>query len=72
MTEPGLHNVTDLINALSGNSSLNTGQHAKIEEAMFSVDPTDAPIDWLDSDHVKCVYCRFMAGPRLYKESSEL
>jgi hypothetical protein len=24
---------------------------------MFSVDPTDAPIDWLDSNHVICVYC---------------
>jgi hypothetical protein len=41
-----------LINALLGNSSLNTVQHATIEEAVFSVDPTDAPIDWLDSDHV--------------------
>jgi hypothetical protein len=33
-----LHNiVTDLINALPGNSSANTVQHATIEEAVFSV-----------------------------------
>jgi hypothetical protein len=32
-------------------------QHATIEEAVFSVDPNDAPIDWLDSDHVTCVSC---------------
>jgi CBS domain containing-hemolysin-like protein len=29
--------VTDLINALSGNSSVNTAQHATIEETVFSV-----------------------------------
>jgi hypothetical protein len=52
--------VTDLINVLPGNSSVNTVQHATIEEAIFSVDPTDEPIDWLDSDHVICVYCRSM------------
>jgi hypothetical protein len=46
-----------LINALSGNSFVKTVQHATIEEAVFSVDPTDAPIDWLDSDHVICVSC---------------
>jgi hypothetical protein len=46
--------VTDLINALPGNSSVNTVQNAT-EEAVFSVDPTDAPIDWLDSDNVICV-----------------
>jgi hypothetical protein len=28
----------DLINALLGNSSVNTVQHAAIEEAVFSVD----------------------------------
>jgi hypothetical protein len=55
--------VTDLINALPGN----TVQHATIEEAVFSVDPTDAPIYWLDSDHVIYVYCRSMSVPRLYK-----
>jgi hypothetical protein len=37
--------VTDLSNALPGNSSVNTVQHATIEEAVFSVDPIDAPID---------------------------
>jgi hypothetical protein len=57
------NNVTDLINAFPGNSSVN----ATIEEAVFSVDPTDAPIDWLDTDHVICVYCRSMSVPRLYK-----
>jgi hypothetical protein len=34
---------------------------------MFSVDPTDTPIDWLDSDQVICAYCRSMSVPRLYK-----
>jgi hypothetical protein len=47
--------VTDLINALPGNRSVKKVQHATIEEAVFSVDPTDAPIDWLDSDHVMCL-----------------
>jgi hypothetical protein len=45
---------------LPDNSSVNTAQHATIEEAVFSVNPTDAPIDWLDSDHAICVYCRSM------------
>jgi hypothetical protein len=49
--------VTDLINVLPCNSSVNTVQHVTIEEAVFSVDPTDALIDWLDSDHVVCVSC---------------
>jgi hypothetical protein len=62
-----LNIVMDLINALPGNSSVNTVTHATIEEVMFSVDPTDAPIDWLDSDHVMCVYFRFVSVPRLYK-----
>jgi hypothetical protein len=62
----------DLINALPDNSSVNTVQHATIEEAVFSVDPTDASIDWLNSDHVICVYCRSMSVPRLYNESREL
>jgi hypothetical protein len=30
-----INNVTDLTNALPGNSSVNTVQHAKIEEAVF-------------------------------------
>jgi hypothetical protein len=59
--------VTDLINALPGNSSVNMAQHGIIEEAVFSVDLTDAPIDWLDSDHVICVYCRSMSVPLRYK-----
>jgi hypothetical protein len=41
----------DLINVLPGNSSVNTVQHATIEEAVFSVDPTDMPMDLLDSNH---------------------
>jgi hypothetical protein len=36
--------VTDLINSLPGNSSVNTVQNT-IQEAVFSVDPTDASID---------------------------
>jgi hypothetical protein len=42
---------------LPGKSSVNRVQHTTTEEAVFSVDPTDAPIDWLDSDHVICVSC---------------
>jgi hypothetical protein len=64
--------VTDFINALSGNISVNRVEHSTIEEAVFSVDPTDAPIDWLDSGHVIYVYCRSMFVPRLYNESREL
>jgi hypothetical protein len=45
----------DLINALPGNRCVNTVQHAATGEAVFSVDPTDAPIGWLDSDHVMCL-----------------
>jgi hypothetical protein len=66
------HAVTDLINALPDNISVNTVQHATIEEAVFRVYLTDAPIDWLDSDHVICVYCRSMSVPRLYNESRDL
>jgi hypothetical protein len=48
--------LTDLVNVLPGNNSANTVQHATVHEAVFSVDPIDAPIDWLDSDHVIYVY----------------
>jgi hypothetical protein len=51
---------------------IHTVQHATIEEAVFSVDPTDGPIDWLDSDHVIYVDCRSMSVPRLCSESCEL
>jgi hypothetical protein len=34
---------------------------------VFSVDPTDTPIDWLDSDHVIRIYCRSMPVPGPYK-----
>jgi hypothetical protein len=34
------HIITDLINALPGNSSVNTVQHATIEEAVFSMSST--------------------------------
>jgi hypothetical protein len=50
-----INTVTDVINALPGNSSVNMVQDATIKEAVFSVDPTDEPIDWLDSDHVICL-----------------
>jgi hypothetical protein len=63
------HNiVTDLINALPG--SVNTVQHVTIEKAVFSVDATNAPVDWLDSDHVLYVYCWSMSIVWLYKEDS--
>jgi hypothetical protein len=59
--------VMDLINALPGNSTVNTVQHATTEEAVFSVNPTYMPVDWLDSDHVICVYCGSMSVPQLCK-----
>jgi hypothetical protein len=59
--------LTDLINVFPGNSSVTTVQHARIEEPVFSLNPTDAPIDWMDSDHVICVHCRSVSLPRLYK-----
>jgi hypothetical protein len=63
--------VTDLINALPGNSSVDTVQQATIEEAVISVDPTDAVIDWLDSNHVICVYCMSMSVTEFIQGSSE-
>jgi hypothetical protein len=57
----------DLINILPDNSSVNMVQQATIEEAVFSIDLTDVPIDWLDSDHVICVYCRCMSVLWLYE-----
>jgi hypothetical protein len=60
--------ITDLIKALPGNSSVNAVQHATIEEAVFSVDPTDAPVGWLDSNHVVCVFSRYMSVPQLQKK----
>jgi hypothetical protein len=62
-----IHITMDLINALPGNSSVNTLEHAAIEETVSSVDSTYAPIHWLDSGHVICVYCKSMSVPRLYK-----
>jgi hypothetical protein len=46
---------------------VNMVQHATIEEAVFSVDPTDAPTDWLDRNRVIYVYCRSMSVPWVYK-----
>jgi hypothetical protein len=66
-----LHNVLGInvtcCKALPGSSSVNTVQHATKGEAVFSIDPTDAPIDWLES-----VYRRSMSVPRLYNESHDL
>jgi hypothetical protein len=49
---PGLlgNIVTDLINALPGNSSVNSAQHATIEKNMFSLSA-------VTSRHVTCVFC---------------
>jgi hypothetical protein len=44
--------LTDLINVLPDNSTVNIVQYAAIEEAVFSADPTDDPIDELDNDYV--------------------
>jgi hypothetical protein len=52
---------------LTGNSFVNAAQHATPEEVVFSVIPTDAPVDWPDNNHVIYVYCRSMPVPRLYK-----
>jgi hypothetical protein len=41
------HIATDLINGLPGNSSVITVHHATIQKAVLSVDPDDAPTDWL-------------------------
>jgi hypothetical protein len=64
--------VTDLNNALPGNNYVNTAQQATIEDDVFSIGPTDAPIDCLDSDHVICVYCRSKSVLWTYDESREL
>jgi hypothetical protein len=64
-------NVKGLISALPGNA-VKMVQHAIMEEAVFCVDPTNAPIGWLDSDHVMYVYCSSMYVPRLYNENGEL
>jgi hypothetical protein len=42
----------NIVTDLPGKSSIDTVQYATIDKAIFSVDPTDAPIGWLDSDHV--------------------
>jgi hypothetical protein len=39
---------------------------------VLSVDPTDAPIKWLDSDQVISVYCRSMSVPRLSIKSDRI
>jgi hypothetical protein len=57
---------------LPGNTSVNMVQHATAEEAVFSVELTDVPIDWLDSNHMICVCCRSMSVPLLYNKSHEL
>jgi hypothetical protein len=53
------------MNALPRNNSVNVAQHAAIKEAVFSVDLIDAPIGWLDSDHVICMFtiglCPFLS-----------
>jgi hypothetical protein len=48
-------------------------QQATIEEAVFSIDPTDMPIDWLDSDNVLCVGpCPFHNYVRVTIRSGQL
>jgi hypothetical protein len=53
-------------------SAVTSQQSIVITWHVFSVDPNDAPVGWLDSDHVICVNCRFMSFPQQYDESSEL
>jgi hypothetical protein len=47
--------LTDFVKALPDNSSVNTVQHTTIEEAVFSSDPTDAPMNWLNRAIVRLV-----------------
>jgi hypothetical protein len=59
------HNVTDLINALSSNSSVNTVEHATIEEAVFSVSAvTSRSGGWWSRD-ICFLWC--VSVPWLYK-----
>jgi hypothetical protein len=51
----------DLINTLPGMNSVNTAQHATIVEAVFTIDPTDPPVDWLNSNYVICIYYQSMS-----------
>jgi hypothetical protein len=67
MTVSDRNIVTDLMNAMPGNSSVKMVQYATIKEAELSVDMTDAPIEWLVNDHVICICCRSMSVPRLCK-----
>jgi hypothetical protein len=60
-----LYILTDLINALPGNSSVNTVQHATIEEAVFSVSAvTSRSGAWWSSD-MCFLWC--VSVPWLYK-----
>jgi hypothetical protein len=68
--DPFIHRMiilTVLVNEFPGKRSVNKVEKATIEKAMISANPTDAPIDWVDSDHVICVSCRSMSVPKLYK-----
>jgi hypothetical protein len=57
--------VTDLMNALPGNSSLNTDQHATIEEAVFSTSAvTPRSGEWWSRD-MCFLWC--VSDPRLCK-----
>jgi hypothetical protein len=51
--------VTDLINALPGNSSLNTVQHARVNEAEFSMSSAPCPVLLTDklTRNVTLVFC---------------
>jgi hypothetical protein len=48
-------------------SAVTSQQWIVITWHVFSVDATYAPIGWLDSDGVICVYYRFMSVPQLHK-----
>jgi hypothetical protein len=56
--------IDEVVFSVSAVTSHKSGQRPR---DVFSVDPTDAPTDWLDSDHVICVHCRSRSVPRLYK-----
>jgi hypothetical protein len=67
--------VTDLIIALTGNSSVNTVQHATTEEAVFSVFAvTSRRSGWWSCDMCFCDACPFLGyiSDRIRSETSQL
>jgi hypothetical protein len=60
--------IEEAVFSASAVTSHDSGQRPR---DVFSVDPTNVPTDWLDNDHVICVYCRSMSILQLYKGVTE-